>query len=400
MDNSIDATTLHDQPHIDNSDIDGGVGQDSVLIDDASVVGTRSLKEIYFNELDKRWAAVDRANYLGAWVSGGEYRIGDVVRYADAFYIAKSLRSGADTTAPEDDDEWLDITGAGGVAAGVNLIFTYTSLPAAASDSPVNVYVEEDGIYHRRSITGIDTSDITFVPSAANPFSVASGNFTARTGLSADVRRYVESISAEYENTLSQDRTTYNFRRGHWVAYLSPEFTAGGITLTVGTTTISLQRAAGTTRAYDGRTYTRYQSPDISNQANSATILTSPYKPRIRLPFNVTQYTYDKVAFGPTNANIDARIAAFARTGATMQISRMRGLPAVLREPACRFRHRRAGAASEQRRHRAGVCGCGSRGWVVVFQHLWMHCRQPVSSSSQLMLFFWDEWKYIYQKNE
>ena len=294
LDNSIDATTLHDQPHIDNSDIDGGVGQDSVLIDDASVTGTRSLKEVYFNELDKRWAAVDRANYLGTWVSGGEYRVGDVVRYADAFYIAKSTRSGANTTVPEDDNEWLDITGAGGGSA-VNIIQTVTALPTASSTSAVNVYVEEDGIYHRRTVTGIDTTGITFVPSQATPLSSASGNFTAREGLPADIRRYVESISAEYENTLESDRVTYRFRRGNWVAYLSPEFTGGTVTLTVGTRNVTLQRATGTTRTYDGRTYTRYQSITTTSQSGFAGILTSPYMPRIRLPFNVTQYVYDAV---------------------------------------------------------------------------------------------------------
>ena len=310
LDNSIDATTLHDQPHIDNSDIDGGVGQDSVLIDDASVTGTRSLKEVYFNELDKRWAAVDRANYLGTWVSGGQYRVGDVVQSGNEFYIAKSIRSGTDTTAPADDDEWLDITGGGGgTAPGVNLIFTYTSLPTATADSPINVYVVEDGLYHRRTISSLDTTDITFSPSAADPFSVASGTFSAQSQIPAAVRRYVESIQAVYENTLSGDRSTYNFRRGNWVAYLSPEFTAGSVTLTVGTTNVTLSRAAGTTRTHDGRTYTRYQSATIPSQANSAVILTSPYKPRIRLTFNTSVYVYDRVDIGVTDAEVDAKIA-------------------------------------------------------------------------------------------
>ena len=298
LDNSIDATTLHDQPHLDNSEIDGRVGRDSVLIDDASVTGTRSLKEIYFNELDKRWAAVDRANYLGTWVSGGEYRVGDVVKSGNRFYIANMGRSGADTTAPADDDEWLDITGTGGSGGSnpVNIIQTIAALPSpVTSSSPVNLYVEEDGIYHRRTIPGIDTTDITFTPSASDWTTVASGNFSARENLPADIRRYIESITANYENTLSGDRTTYNFRRGSWNAYLSPEFTGGSVTLTVGNTAVTLQRATGTTRTYNGRTYTRYQSITTTSQTNSAVILTSPYMPRIRLTFNLPQYVYDAV---------------------------------------------------------------------------------------------------------
>ena len=325
LDNSVDATTLHDQPHLDNSDIDGAVGRDSVLIDDASVTSGTSLKEIYFNELDKRWAAVDRANYLGAWVSGGEYRVGDIVISGGMFYIASETRSGANTTAPADDDVWLDITASGGGGEGggqavnaMNLILTYTALPAGTADSPVNIYVDNDAIYHKRTVTGIDTTTITFVPSVADPFSVASGTFTARTNLPADIRRYVESIVANYENTLSGDRRTYNFRRGNWVAYLSPEFTGGTVTLTVGASTnVTLQRVPTTTRVYDGRTYTRYQSINSPSQANSGVILTSPYQPRIRLPFNITQYVYDKVVFGLSQADVDARILAQARTGNT-----------------------------------------------------------------------------------
>ena len=325
LENSIDATTLHDQSHLDNSDIDGAVGRDSVLIDDASVTSGTSLKEIYFNELDKRWAAVDRANYLGAWVSGAEYRVGDIVVSGGMFYIASETRSGANTTAPADDDVWLDITASGGGEGGdgqgvnaMNLILTYTALPAGTADSPVNVYVDNDAIYHKRTVTGIDTTAITFVPSVADPFSVASGTFSARTNLPADIRRYVESIVANYENTLSSDRRTYNFRRGNWVAYLSPEFTGGTVTLTVGASTnVTLQRVPTTTRTYDGRTYTRYQSINSPSQANSGVILTSPYQPRIRLPFNITQYVYDKVVFGLSQAEVDARVLVQARTGNT-----------------------------------------------------------------------------------
>ena len=312
IENSIDATTLHDQPHLDNSDIDGGVGQDSVLIDDASVTGTASLKEIYFNELDKRWAAVDRANYLGAWVSGGEYRVGDIVVNNDLFYIAKSTRSGANVTTPADDDEWLDITAMGGGENAVNvmnLILTYQALPTANAQSPDNIYVDNDAIYHKRSISNVDTTEIPFTPSAADPFTVASGTFSAQSQIPADIRRYIESIQAVYENTLSQDRTTYNFRRGNWVAYLSPEFTGGTVTLTVGTTNITLQRVPTTTRTHDGRTYTRYQSISNPSQANSAVILTSPYRPRIRLTLNTPVYVYDRVDIGVTEAEVDAKIA-------------------------------------------------------------------------------------------
>ena len=200
----------------------------------------------------------------------------------------------------------------------MNLILTYTALPAGTADSPVNVYVDNDAIYHKRTVTGIDTTAITFVPSVADPFSVASGTFSARTNLPADIRRYVESIVANYENTLSSDRRTYNFRRGNWVAYLSPEFTGGTVTLTVGASTnVTLQRVPTTTRTYDGRTYTRYQSINSPSQANSGVILTSPYQPRIRLPFNITQYVYDKVVFGLSQAEVDARVLAQARTGNT-----------------------------------------------------------------------------------
>lgn len=262
-------------------------------------------------------------DYKGIWNgSVTNYAKGDVVDYRGIFYIAiNGVAARPTNLAPPDIPViWQQMSIRG------EHVEVEDALPALAEMSPDNVYVSGDAFYEKVATDEYSATGFVFNSTTAG------GTTNYRVGLNMNFGQLTAqgTLPAGASSTigyLSGQQNGSNF-----IAFLVKSevgdsdlvritFTASGSTTPYFTAIIADN---DTDRTVGGVTYRYYIGRVIGSALQALPASTDTVA--------IESFAYDKVDLGePTpNSTIDARIAAFARTGATINIPDAR-LPAVLR---------------------------------------------------------------------
>ena len=259
---------------------------------------------VYDSDLTALRADISAANrYKGAWVSGTAYRIGDVVVSGTMFYIAKTARTSANTTAPAQDPEWLDMTA--GATPNTGMIVTQTEIDWGDDDIAIPL-----GAINTASSWVTLSSPTVDVGAHILTFRLLiEETGTAWYGIEYRMRRTRGSVVTTIEET---PRIRYNARPTGltWTD-------TGGQYQSV---TMHFDSQAGDTFQLQARAIA-----DNIDQLNR------------HINFPADEQYIEMTTMRPAASSavaIDARIATFARHGATIQIPDAQLPPALRSMPA------------------------------------------------------------------
>ena len=230
--------------------------------------------------------ASNDGRYKGAWVSGTAYAVGDVVENDDKFYVAKTARTSSNTTAPDMDDEWLDMVASGGGAAITDYIRTGTALPTANATSVDDFYVRGDAVYEKETTTSYDLETLVN----------GIGDGRGRLGTISSEDRNLIGVGSSWQ--ISSNLSFGYFGPG--VGTASPLRIAFKLTNGQGfEQSFNWVREPTNTRTENGVTYTRYRQssgPQSYTRESLRSGVTSTIS--IGLPFSAWEYSYEAVDLG------------------------------------------------------------------------------------------------------
>ena len=282
-------------------------------------------------------------NYKGTWASGTAYAVGDLVAFDDKFYIAETARATTDTTDPDDDDAWLDITVT--QAQQLGMIIDQGAIQFGNTDIEIPVGNGSFGAWT------LVTNPAVGPGAHIISFQLAM-NELAQTWLGVQFRlvrqRFVPTTSTTTLHTTPVLR--YNARGPATLTGANRPLLYANVTEhfeSIGRDVFRLEARAIADNAGVGTTLLfpaadQYvEQTTIQPAASSAVAIDDRIEPEARAG-NTDRWGKDKLptdtAYGtiPNNAAIDARIATFARQGATINIpdanlpTILRGLPSAL----------------------------------------------------------------------